>query len=70
MIILTVNGESRTVDDGTSIIKLLETLSIEQRRVAVAINGEVVPRTEHEQTSLKDGDQVEIVRMVGGGATT
>ncbi len=69
MIILTVNGESRTVDDGTSIIKLLETLGIEQRRVAVAINGEVVPRTEHEQTSLKDGDQVEIVRMVGGGAT-
>lgn len=69
MIILTVNGESRTVNDGTSIIKLLETLGIEQRRVAVAINGEVVPRTEHEQTSLKDGDQVEIVRMVGGGAT-
>ncbi|MCH7698280.1 MAG: glycine oxidase ThiO [Chloroflexi bacterium] len=68
MIILTVNGESRTVDDGTSIIKLLETLGIEQRRVAVAINGEVVPRTEHEQTSLNDGDQVEIVRMVGGGS--
>ena len=69
MIILTINGESRTVNDGTSIIKLLETLGIEQRRVAVAINGEVVPRTEHEQTSLKDGDQVESVRMVGGGAT-
>ena len=70
MIILTVNGESRTVNDGTSIIKLLETLGIEQRRVAVAINGEVVPRTEHEQNILKDGDQVEIVRMVGGGAPT
>ena len=69
MIILTVNGESRTIDDGTSIIKLLDVLDIEQRRVAVAVNGEVVPRTEHEQTSLKEGDQVEIVRMVGGGAT-
>ncbi len=69
MIILTVNGESRTVNDGTSIIKLLETLSIEQRRVAVAINGEVVPRTEHEDTVLSDGDQVEIVRMVGGGSS-
>ncbi len=69
MIILTVNGKSRTVNDGTSIIKLLETLGIEQGQVAVAINGEVVPRTEHGQTSLKDGDQVEIVRMVGGGAT-
>ncbi len=68
MIILTVNGKSRTVNDGTSIIKLLDVLDIEQRRVAVAINGEVVPRTEHGQTSLKDGDQVEIVRMVGGGA--
>ncbi len=69
MIILTVNGESRTFNDGTSIIKLLDVLNIEQRRVAVAINGEVVPRTEHDTTALKDGDQVEIVRMVGGGAT-
>ncbi len=69
MIFLTVNGESRTFDDGTTIIKLLEVLDIDQRRVAVAINGEVVPRTEHENTDLNDGDQVEIVRMVGGGAT-
>ena len=68
MLILTVNGESRTFDDETSITKLLETLDIEQRRVAVAVNGEVVPRTEHETATLHDGDAVEIVRMVGGGA--
>ena len=67
MIILTVNGESRTVDDGTSITNLLDVLSIEQQRVAVAVNGEVVPRREHPETLLADGDQIEIVRMVGGG---
>ena len=70
MIILTVNGESRTVNDDTSIAKLLETLDIDKRRVAVAVNGEVLPRNEHETTDVIDGDQVEIVRMVGGGATS
>ena len=68
MIILTVNGESRTLNDETSIIKLLETLDIDQRRVAVAVNGEVVLRTDHGTTTLHDGDAIEIVRMVGGGA--
>ena len=68
MIILTVNGESRTLDDETTITALLETLEIDRRQVAVAINGEVVPRTEHDRTVLRDADAIEIVRMVGGGS--
>ena len=68
MIILTVNGESRTFDDGTTIAALLETIDIGQREVAVAVNGEVVPRTEHASTVLRDADAVEIVRMIGGGS--
>ncbi len=68
MIILTVNGESRTLDDETTIAALLETIDIGRREVAVAVNGEVVPRTEHARTVLRDGDAVEIVRMIGGGS--
>ena len=68
MIILTLNGESRTFDDETTITALLETIDVGQREVAVAVNGEVVPRTEHATTVLRDADAVEIVRMIGGGA--
>ncbi len=68
MIILTLNGESRTFDDGTTITALLETIDIGQREVAVAVNGEVVPRTKHASTVLRDADVIEIVRMIGGGS--
>jgi glycine oxidase len=68
MIILTLNGESRTFDDETTITALLETIDIGQREVAVAVNGEVVPRTLHATTVLRDSDAVEIVRMIGGGS--
>ena len=68
MIILTVNGESRTLDDETTIAALLKIIDIGKRQVAVAVNGEVVPRTEHASTVLRDRDAVEIVRMIGGGS--
>ena len=68
MIILTVNGESRTLDDETTIAALLKIIDIGKRQVAVAVNGEVVPRTEHASTVLRDRDAIEIVRMIGGGS--
>jgi len=68
MIIITLNGEQRTFDDGTTVATLLQKLDIDKRRVAVAVNGEVVPRAQHGDTELRDGAAVEVVRMVGGGA--
>lgn len=64
---LTVNGETRRLSKGTSIAQLVQELAIGKMRIAVAHNGQVVPRDAHDTTHLAHGDKVEIVRMVGGG---
>jgi glycine oxidase len=68
MISLTVNGKPREFEAELAIPELLRALEIDRRLVAVAVNGEVVPRRRHEAVTLREGDIVEIVRMVGGGA--
>ena len=68
MIAVTVNGKPRELDAPMAVPALLETLDISARRVAVAVNGEVVPRSEWPRATVGDGDVVEIVRAVGGGA--
>jgi len=52
-----------------TIRELLNILGIELREVglAVAVNGEVIPKSEYENYKLKEGDKVEIVHLVGGG---
>jgi thiamine biosynthesis protein ThiS len=67
MITLTLNGKRQEFEREMPLPKLLETLGVDRRMVAVAHNGDVVPRERYEEVSLRDGDAVEIVRMVGGG---
>ena len=67
MISVTLNGESRTLGGEMALPDLLASLSIDTRRVAVAVNGEVIPKREHAGVTIRDDDRVEIVRMVGGG---
>jgi sulfur carrier protein len=62
-----VNGEERDVRAGTSLAGLLRELGFAGRRVAVAVNREVVPRTAHESRELATGDRIEILEAVGGG---
>ena len=64
---LTVNGESRRVPDGLTAGQLLAQLSVQPERVVVEVNLAVVKRAQLPSVILKDGDQVEIVRLVGGG---
>ena len=64
---LIVNGEPRVVDDGLTVRALLDRLGFIDGPVAVERNREVVPRAEHAQTALADGDRLEIVHLVGGG---
>jgi sulfur carrier protein len=66
---ITVNGESRDLPSGATIESVVELLSAapQGRGVAVAVGGEVVPRTDWSQTQLSDGDQVEVVAAVQGG---
>lgn len=68
MIEIRVNGETRTIPDGSTVRNLLEGLGIADRDgTAVAVNMEVVPRRAHTATVLQAGDRVEIVQAVGGG---
>ena len=62
-----INGETRTVVQGTTVAALLVELGLGDRRVAVERNREVVPRAEHASTELADGDKLELVTFVGGG---
>ena len=68
MIALTVNGERRELEGPVGLTTFLESLGVDPRYVAVARNGDVVPREEWPHTTLQDGDVLEVVRMVGGGA--
>ena len=67
MIAVTVNGKQREIEGEVDLSALLQILEIDARTVAVARNGEVVPRDQHASVTVREGDSVEIVRMVGGG---
>jgi sulfur carrier protein len=62
-----VNGQGREIAAGSTIAELLGDLGVTQPHVAVEVNLEVVPRAEHRETVLADGDRVEVVTLVGGG---
>jgi sulfur carrier protein len=62
-----VNGEPQAVAAGTSVRDLLARLGLEGRRVAVAVNRQVVPRSAYDTQRLADGDRVEVLEAVGGG---
>jgi sulfur carrier protein len=62
-----VNGQDHELASGCTIAKLLGELGVTQPHVAVEVNLEVVPRGQHRDTVLNDGDRVEVVTLVGGG---
>lgn len=64
---ITVNGEAREIEDRTTVRGLIELLDLGGGPVAVERNGEIVPRADHTDTSLSEGDVIEIVHFVGGG---
>jgi sulfur carrier protein len=64
---LTVNGTTRAVDEVTDVAGLVAQLTIARRGVAVAVNGEVVPRSRWAAVLLCDGDRVEVLTAAQGG---
>lgn len=64
---LIVNGEARVAAEGVSLAELIDHLGLDRRKVAVERNLEIVPRSMHADTRLRDGDRIEIVQFVGGG---
>lgn len=62
-----LNGLPIPVSRGCTVRELLERESLADRRVAVEINGAIVPATAHAGRVLSEGDRVEIVHALGGG---
>jgi len=64
---IVLNGEPRTIEESSSVADLIQALGYAGKRVAVERNGEIVPRSAHQQTLIAGGDRIEIVVAVGGG---
>ncbi|NWK77113.1 sulfur carrier protein ThiS [Aquitalea sp. LB_tupeE] len=64
---LRINGEMKTFARLATVAELVQALQIGDKRIAVELNGEIVPRSQHAVMALADGDELEIVVAVGGG---
>jgi thiamine biosynthesis protein ThiS len=63
-----INGEPREFSDTSlRLSELIEQLSLAPQRIAIEVNRQIVRRADWEQTTVHDGDRVEIVHFVGGG---
>ena len=62
-----LNGTPRTLATDATLAALLESEGLAGRRVAVEVNGEIVPRGRHGEHMLHEGDRIEIVHALGGG---
>ena len=67
MIKLMVNGKSRELESATDLVSFLESLGVNLQHIAVGYNGTVLEKDKFSETTLQDGDILEIVRPVGGG---
>ncbi len=64
---LIVNGETKHLREPISVAELMREMGVSGRRVALELNGEIVPRSSFGQTTLNPGDTLEIVQAIGGG---
>lgn len=64
---ITVNGENRSMETGASLDQLLQSLGLADRRIAVEVNRDIVPRSEYGSFKLSENDTIEIVNAIGGG---
>ena len=65
---VTVNGKPIELEPGTTVEGLLALLGVPRQYTAVAVNRDITPKSAYGALELGDGDRVEIVRSMGGGA--
>ena len=65
---ISLNGEQRQVPDGVTVLGLLDVLKIQPQRVAVELNREIVKKDRYGTTAISEGDNIEIVSFMSGGA--
>jgi sulfur carrier protein len=64
---IVLNGEDKSLEGPVTVAQLLAQLGLTERRVAVEINEEIVPRSRHAEHRLHERDRVEVVLAIGGG---
>lgn len=64
---LIVNGAALELPEAATISALIQMMSLNGKRLAVEVNGDIVPRSAHQTTRLNAGDHVEVVQAIGGG---
>ena len=67
MLDVIVNGESKTLSGPVSVKQLIQDMGLLDKRIAIEINGEIVPASQHSSVQLSSGDNIEIVGAIGGG---
>ncbi len=67
MLTLQINGERKQFAADIDVAALIATMALAGKRFAIELNGEIVPKSCHAITRLRDGDKLEIVVAVGGG---
>lgn len=63
-----LNGQNKKIDDNANIQKLLISLSLNNKRLAVEVNQKIIPRADFDKFTLSELDKVEIVQAIGGGS--
>lgn len=64
---IVVNGETRDVPNGATLRSLIELMGLGTKACAAEVNRELVPKAEHPAKALNEGDQIELVTLIGGG---
>ncbi|MCX8065515.1 MAG: sulfur carrier protein ThiS [Candidatus Hydrogenedentes bacterium] len=67
MIKITINDEEKTFEETISIAEMLKSLGLDDKIMVVVLNEDIICQEDYGKTILKDGDRVELVRIVGGG---
>lgn len=62
-----VNGETRNIAPDATVATVVSEVAVDPAGVAVAVNGEIVPRARWHEREVEAGDDIEIVRAVQGG---
>lgn len=62
-----INDEAKTFENGTTLAGVAEHLGLDMRKVAMEVNLTIIPRSLYGETTLSEGDKIEIVQFIGGG---
>ena len=62
-----INGKTQVFEENTSLSTLIQQLNLSNNRLAIEVNEQIIPRSQHDSYLLQSDDEVEIVHAIGGG---